>query len=87
MITPAACRATRAWFGWNQGDLASRASVGISTVRDFETGTRTPIPNNRQAIQRAFEQAGVSFVMKGDQIVSLDFTEALARRGATSPPD
>jgi len=62
-----------------------RASIGISTVRDFETGTRMPITNNRQAIQRAFEQAGASFVVKADHIVGLDFTEALSRR-ETEPP-
>jgi transcriptional regulator with XRE-family HTH domain len=81
MITPAFCRAARAWFGWTQADLAQRAMIGISTVRDFETGTRVPIQNNQQAIQRAFEQAGASFVISGDKITGLDFTEVLERAG------
>lgn len=81
MITPELCRAARGWFGWTQPDLASRASIGISTVRDFETGTRMPISNNRQAIQRAFEQAGAAFILEGDQLIGLDFKEAIARRG------
>jgi hypothetical protein len=87
MITPELCRAARAWFGWTQPDLAQRASIGISTVRDFETGTRVPIPNNRQAIKRAFEEAGASFVMKDDKITGLDFTEALERAGNAAATD
>jgi hypothetical protein len=35
-------------------------------VRDFETGTRTPILNNREAIQGAFEAVGVRLAFKDD---------------------
>ena len=66
MISPEQCRAARAWLGWPQPELAKRAGVGLSTVRDFETGTRTPIANNRHAIQRAFEDAGVRAVFADD---------------------
>ena len=71
MISPEQCRAARAWLGWPQPELARRAQVGLSTVRDFETGTRTPIANNRQAIQGALESAGFRFEFDGDQAVGI----------------
>jgi transcriptional regulator with XRE-family HTH domain len=64
MLTPAQCRAARGWLDWNQKDLADRAKVSISTIRDFESGKRTPIENNLDALQRAIEAAGVQLVNK-----------------------
>jgi transcriptional regulator with XRE-family HTH domain len=58
-MSPEQCRAARAWLNWTQQELARRAGVGLSTVRDFEKGERTPIPNNLAAIRRAIEEAGV----------------------------
>jgi len=66
MMSPEQCRAARAWLGWPQPELAKRARVGLSTVRDFETGTRNPIVHNREAIQRAFEAEGIRFVFAED---------------------
>ena len=71
MISPEQCRAARAWLSWPQPELAKRAKVGLSTVRDFETGLRTPIPNNRAAIQGAFESAGVRFLFEGEKAAGL----------------
>ena len=59
MISPAQSRAARGWLEWSQDDLAARARVSLSTVRDFEKGRRVPITNNLNAIGRVFEQAGV----------------------------
>jgi len=67
MISPEQCRAARAWLGWPQPELAKRAGVGLSTIRDFETGRRTPIQNNRQAIQGALESAGIAFLFKEEK--------------------
>jgi len=61
-IAPEQCRAARAWLNWSQGELAEKASVGLSTVKSFEGGTRVPIANNLSAIQRAIEEAGVTLV-------------------------
>lgn len=66
MITREQCRAARGLLDWPQGRLAEAASVGLSTVRQFEGGTRQPIPNNLAAIRAALEQAGVQFVDDGD---------------------
>ncbi|MBR1146358.1 DNA-binding transcriptional regulator [Bradyrhizobium sp. AUGA SZCCT0431] len=61
-MTPEQCRAARAWLNWPQDALAKAASVGVSTVRDFEAGRREPTRNNLAAIQAALEKGGVSFV-------------------------
>jgi transcriptional regulator with XRE-family HTH domain len=58
-MSPEQCRAARAWLNWTQQELARRAGVGLSTVRDFEKGERTPIPNNLAAIRRVIEEAGI----------------------------
>jgi hypothetical protein len=36
--------------------------VGLSTVRDFEKGERTPIAQNLAAMSRAIEAAGIRLV-------------------------
>jgi len=61
-IAPEQCRAARAWLNWSQGELAEKASVGLSTVKSFEGGTRIPIANNLSAIQRAIVDAGVELL-------------------------
>jgi predicted transcriptional regulator len=58
-MSPEQVRAARNWLGWTQQELATRASVGLSTVKSFEAGERRPIINNVQAIRRAFEDAGM----------------------------
>ncbi|WP_308444444.1 helix-turn-helix transcriptional regulator [Bradyrhizobium sp. RD5-C2] len=62
MMSPEQCRAARAWLNWPQDALAKAASVGVSTVRDFEAGRREPTRNNLTAMQAALEKGGVSFV-------------------------
>jgi transcriptional regulator with XRE-family HTH domain len=61
-MSPEQCRAARGWLGWTQQELARRAGVGLSTVRDFEKGERTPIANNLSAIRRAIEAAGIQLL-------------------------
>lgn len=64
-------RAARGWLGWSQTELAKRASVSLSTVRDFETGARTPIANNIAAMRRAIEDAGIEFLDEGGQAIGI----------------
>lgn len=61
-MSPEQCRAARAWLGWSQHVLAKKASVGVSTVKDFENHNRKPIANNLNAIREALEKAGVELL-------------------------
>jgi transcriptional regulator with XRE-family HTH domain len=62
IITPALCRAARGLLGWNQNELASKASVGLNTLRNFEAAKSAPMANNLNAIQAALEAAGIEFI-------------------------
>jgi len=66
MLSPEQCRAARAWLGWPQDELAKRAKVGLSTLKDFEGGKRAPMRNNLDAIQHALEAAGVRLAFRDD---------------------
>ena len=41
-MSPEQVRAARNWLAWTQAELAERANVGLSTVKDYEGGKRTP---------------------------------------------
>ena len=64
-MTPEQSRAARAWLDWSQEELAAKASVSLSTVRDFEKARRVPIANNLAAMRTVLETAGISFVDSG----------------------
>jgi transcriptional regulator with XRE-family HTH domain len=58
----AQCRAARALLNWSQEQLASAASVSVTTLRNYERGATTPVTNNLAAIRAALEAAGVEFI-------------------------
>jgi DNA-binding transcriptional regulator YiaG len=64
-MLPEQSRAARAWLDWSQDELAAKASVSLSTVRDFEKGRRVPIANNLTAMRVALEAGGISFLDDG----------------------
>ena len=52
------------------------ADIGRATIRRFEAGRRTPIPNNLAAIRRALEDGGVEFIpAKGGKGVGVRLRE------------
>lgn len=67
-VTPEDVRAARAIAQWSQEDLAKAASVSVSTIADFEKGTRKPIANNLDAIRQAFECVNIVFTPTGPVI-------------------
>jgi len=71
MISPEQSRAARGWLDWSQDELAKRANVSLSTVRDFEKGRRTPIANNLEAIERALTVAGIEMLDEQHRAVGI----------------
>jgi transcriptional regulator with XRE-family HTH domain len=65
ILSPEQCRAARGLLAWSQDQLAKRASVGNSTVRDFEKGRRVPTAEYLATVRNALEDAGVVFESDG----------------------
>ena len=61
-MTPAQCRAARALLDMNQSILAQHAGLGLSTIVDFEKERRQVSVEAVQAIEAAFERAGITFI-------------------------
>lgn len=61
-MTPEQSRAARGLLDWSQTQLAEKANLSESTIRDFEKGRRIPSVNNLAAIRAALEAAGVQFI-------------------------
>ena len=85
-INPAQVRAGRGWLGWSQEELAAKAHVGISTVRDFEAGKRTPMHNNVVAIQAALEAGGAADFLRATEGLAPAPAIGDGDRGAASGP-
>ncbi|HEY8162124.1 MAG TPA: helix-turn-helix transcriptional regulator [Methylocystis sp.] len=78
-MTPAQCRAARAYLQISQDELAKAASVSVSTVRDFEVGKRTPIAATLTAMQATLEVRGARFVDESET------SGVLFPKGAAAP--
>ena len=61
-MTPAQCRAARGLIGMTQTDLATAATLGQSTVIDFERERRAVAQPSIDVIRAALEAAGVVFL-------------------------
>jgi transcriptional regulator with XRE-family HTH domain len=62
IMSPEQCRAARALLNWNQPHLAGKASLGLSTVVDFERSRRLVSADSIEAMRAALESAGVEFI-------------------------
>jgi hypothetical protein len=61
-LTSAQCRGARALLDMTQPELARAASLGLSTIVDFERSRRDVSDEAIIAMRRALESAGVEFI-------------------------
>jgi DNA-binding transcriptional regulator YiaG len=61
-ISASQCKAARALLGITQPELADLASLGLSTVVDFERGRRQLTETAVRSLQIALEHAGAKFI-------------------------
>jgi transcriptional regulator with XRE-family HTH domain len=59
------CRAARGLLDWTQTQLAERAGVGLSTVKNFEAGRSFPSTDNLLTLQRVLAAAQIEFLPGG----------------------
>jgi DNA-binding transcriptional regulator YiaG len=62
ILSPAQCKAARALLGITQPALAEMASLGLSTVVDFEKGRRQVSDAAIRSMQFALQTAGVDLI-------------------------
>jgi DNA-binding transcriptional regulator YiaG len=60
-MTPGQCRAARALLDITQSQLARAASLGLSTVVDFEKERRVVSEEAVRAMRIALQRAGIEF--------------------------
>ncbi len=58
-------RAPRGLLGWSQGDLADKAGVSRSTVKDFETERHALHHSTERLLIDALETGGVALIAPG----------------------
>jgi transcriptional regulator with XRE-family HTH domain len=61
-ILPQQSRGARGLLDWTQASLAEAATLGLSTVKNFESDRRETTAANLNAIRRALEEAGIEFI-------------------------
>jgi hypothetical protein len=82
-LTDFQLRAARALVGWSAQELATRAALGVATVRRAEQRKGAVAMNaaNAEAVVRALQQAGVIFIAENGGGPGV----RLARQAQTNP--
>jgi len=62
MLDQKQIRAARGLIDWTQETLAERSGVARATIKNVESGATLPRLETANALQRAFEEAGVEFL-------------------------
>ncbi|MDB5455085.1 MAG: XRE-family transcriptional regulator [Caulobacter sp.] len=62
ILAPSQCRGARGLLGWSQEELADRATVSRSTVKDFETERHGLHPGTERLLIDAIETGGVALI-------------------------
>jgi transcriptional regulator with XRE-family HTH domain len=84
-MTPEQSRAARGWLGWSQAEMAAKANVSLSTVRDFEKGRHVPIAATLDAMRRALVSVGIEFIDEGGKPVGIRVSRDA--HGSLNPTD
>ena len=66
MISAKQIRAARALLGWKHRELAAAAGLSEVSIKNAERGVVDSRGSTLNAIQRAFDRAGVIFLDTGD---------------------
>ena len=66
-MSPAQSRAARALLGLSQSDLANLAFCSLSTIANFESGSRAPRAATLNAIQNVYKARGVRLLARCDE--------------------
>lgn len=85
MLSPEQCRAARGWLNWTQEDLAAKANVSLSTVRDFEKERRVPIANNLEAMERVLEANGIKLHSGRQRTFGIEARPRISERSILIP--
>ena len=60
-LTAAHVRGARGLLHWSLETLSERSGVAVKTINQWENGKQQPRESTREAIRKAFSEAGVSF--------------------------
>lgn len=71
IITPALVRAGRGFLDWTQTELAERAGISRSTVKDYEAGRHAAHRATEAQLRLAFEKGGLEFVATADGAMAI----------------
>ena len=58
-------------MNWSQAELAKRANVSLSTVRDYEKGRHIPIAITLAAMRGAIESGGIQPTFAEDGVTPI----------------
>lgn len=61
-LSPEQCRAARGLLDWTQEELAEKAKVSRSTIRDFENGRHSLHHSTADQVVEALEQGGAVLI-------------------------
>jgi transcriptional regulator with XRE-family HTH domain len=81
-FSPGQCRAARGLIDLTQSELAEKASLGLSTIVDFERSRRQISNEAIGAIRKALENLGLHFIDENGGGVGVRFKKP-ARATAT----
>lgn len=62
ILLPAQCRGARGLLNWSQGELADKAGVSRSTVKDFETERHALHHSTERLLIEALEEGGAVLI-------------------------